>query len=157
MVNYTEAIKRPFTDGKKFLIGVLLNILPIVNLLVVGYTLECAKSAMKKKYKLPEWENWGDYFVKGLLATIIGFIYMIPALMLLLIGFITIAGSVIWQAFRDGSIDNAEVFGTFISASPWFIGAVVADEIFTILMSTEVEPRRNFIFKYAKQVKNLDV
>lgn len=35
--------------------------------------------------------------------------------------------------------------------------AVTADQIFTILMGDQVQPRRHFIFKYAKEVKNLDV
>jgi len=35
--------------------------------------------------------------------------------------------------------------------------AVVADEMFTVLMGDKVEPRREFISKYAKEVKNLDI
>ncbi len=35
--------------------------------------------------------------------------------------------------------------------------AVQADEIFTILMGNQVEPRRKFIFQHAKDVKNLDI
>lgn len=34
---------------------------------------------------------------------------------------------------------------------------VLADEIFTILMGEKVEPRKEFIHKYAKQVSNLDI
>ena len=35
--------------------------------------------------------------------------------------------------------------------------AVMADEIFTTLMGEEVEPRREFIVKYAREVRNLDI
>jgi len=35
--------------------------------------------------------------------------------------------------------------------------AALADEIFSILMGDKVEPRKEFIMKYAKEVKNLDI
>jgi DNA gyrase subunit B len=35
--------------------------------------------------------------------------------------------------------------------------ASAADEIFTKLMGEEVEPRREFIVKYAREVRNLDI
>jgi DNA gyrase subunit B len=35
--------------------------------------------------------------------------------------------------------------------------AVLADEIFTVLMGDQVEPRRDFISKYAAEVRNLDI
>lgn len=35
--------------------------------------------------------------------------------------------------------------------------AALADEVFSILMGEKVEPRREFIIKYAKEVKNLDI
>ena len=35
--------------------------------------------------------------------------------------------------------------------------AIKADEIFSILMGELVEPRKEFISKYAKEVKNLDI
>ena len=86
MVKYKEAFKRPFTDVIKLLIGILLNIIPIVNFLAQGYHLECARTSNKKKYKLPKWKNWGNLFVRGLLSTIIGIIYLLPTLIILFIG-----------------------------------------------------------------------
>jgi DNA gyrase subunit B len=35
--------------------------------------------------------------------------------------------------------------------------AMVADELFAVLMGSEVQPRKEFIVQYAKEVKNLDI
>jgi len=85
MVDFGRAIKRPFTDLTKFIIGAVLSIIPIVNLLAMGYELKCAKSAMSGDYKLPEWTAWGDLFVKGLLLVVIAVIYMIPVAIVMLV------------------------------------------------------------------------
>ena len=99
-MEYKKAVKRPFTDLNKFLIGVLLLIVPFLNLIGVlllivlflnlitglfvrGYSLECAKSSMKKSYKLPEWRL--DNFVKGLIGLVIMVIYLLPIIVLGLI------------------------------------------------------------------------
>lgn len=84
MVDFETAFKRPFTDIKKLVIGIVLQVIPIVNLLALGYQLNCARTAMSKDFKLPEWEDWGKLFVKGLLAMVITVIYLLPALIVLI-------------------------------------------------------------------------
>ena len=49
VANFGEAIKRPFTDLKILLIGIVLSIIPIVNWFTFGYFLECARTTGKKK------------------------------------------------------------------------------------------------------------
>lgn len=80
MVNYIEAIKRPFSDFKKLLLGLVFSIIPIVNFIGSGYQLECCRSAYKNKSELPEWKNYGELFIKGVLNGVIWIIYSIPVI-----------------------------------------------------------------------------
>ncbi|MDD4878421.1 MAG: DUF4013 domain-containing protein [Candidatus Nanoarchaeia archaeon] len=81
-MDFETNFKKPFTDVKKLLIGILLSIFPVINFFSMGYMLETAKRAMKKEQALPEWDNWGDLFVKGLLSIVIEALYFMPALIL---------------------------------------------------------------------------
>ena len=84
MVGYEKAIKRPVQDFENFAIGVVLNFIPIVNLVVSGYGLHCARNTIRGDNSLPEWDEWVDLFVHGLVSAIIGFIYNLPAIFLVL-------------------------------------------------------------------------
>jgi len=78
MVDYGRAFKRPFTDIKTLIIGIILQYIPIVNFIPMGYYLNCAATASKKDFNFYEFSDWGGLFVKGLLAFIIAIIYMLP-------------------------------------------------------------------------------
>ena len=86
MVDLVKALKRPFSDINKFLIGTLLGIIPIVNFTVTGYTLVSTGFTEEKveRDSLPEWKNYGDLFVKGLVSVVIGIILFMPAALVLL-------------------------------------------------------------------------
>ncbi|MFQ6000835.1 MAG: DUF4013 domain-containing protein [Anaerolineae bacterium] len=63
----------------KILIGGILGIIPIVNFAVLGYVVETIRNvAQGMERPLPEWSEFGEKFVKGLVVLIIGFIYTIP-------------------------------------------------------------------------------
>ncbi len=102
MADYVDAIKRPFSDWKKFLIGCVLNIIPIVNFLVMGYYIEAIKLSVNKKKNLPEWKDWGNLFVKGLIVIVISFVYMIPTALVMLVG----GGTALISLLANGGIDQ---------------------------------------------------
>ncbi|MCD6477125.1 MAG: DUF4013 domain-containing protein [Candidatus Aenigmarchaeota archaeon] len=84
-MNFINAVKKPFQDIKKLVIGIIIMLIPIVNLIGLGYFLRIAKNASKKINKMPEWNDPIDLFVKGLIAFIISLIYAIPVLLLALV------------------------------------------------------------------------
>lgn len=85
-INYVEALKRPFKDTKTFVIGSVLGMIPLVNLTVIGYTMESTglTEANVKRSNLPEWKNYPGLFQKGLVAAVIGGILLLPSILLLL-------------------------------------------------------------------------
>ena len=85
MEHLFNAIKRPFTNFSKLLIGIMISIIPLVNFIAIGYQIKCAKTAMSNKFMMPKWENFGKLFVTGVLGSIIIFIYSIPGVILLLL------------------------------------------------------------------------
>lgn len=81
---------------KKVLIGGVLNLIPIVGLFFTsGYMLETLKNVMEgRSLPLPEWDDWGGKFTKGLMAFIIGLVYSIPMsiIMCCFVGVMVVAG-----------------------------------------------------------------
>jgi hypothetical protein len=74
-----------FEDKKwagKIFLGAIFNLLSLILIgipFVLGYLLELAKnSSQGKEIPLPEWDNLGDKFVRGLVYVIIIIIYSIP-------------------------------------------------------------------------------
>lgn len=90
MIDIKGSINYPFEDRewtKKIAIGGIINIIPIVNFIAIGYTLIIFKSFLnKEKPPLPEWKNFGDLFTSGLTIFLICMIYGIIPLFTILIG-----------------------------------------------------------------------
>lgn len=83
-----EEIKFPLTDRdwiKKVLIGGILNIIPFLNLISSGYNLKVMKKAIENNSGMPEWDDWGTLFIRGLMAFIISLIYLIIPIIVLLV------------------------------------------------------------------------
>jgi hypothetical protein len=75
-----------FEDEKwanKVVVGAIINLIPILNFASAGYMLATIRNVANDVVpSLPTWDDFGDYFVKGLVLTIIGLIYALPLLIL---------------------------------------------------------------------------
>lgn len=135
MVDYGAAIKRPFSDWKKLLIGAfiifissvvalvfgkagydLLAVVFIVTLLlsfiIRGYYARCAITVLKKSLKLPGWEKIGNLISRGFFISLLMFIYGLPALLVLVLA----GGSAfieIFTALAQGAVPSFEAMGNF--------------------------------------------
>lgn len=111
-----KAIKFPFSapDGLvKLIIGAVLNLIPIVNLLSMGYLIQLMNGVIQGREEMPAWEDWGDKFVKGLLAAVISFIYFFIPMMVMMIG-----GG---MAFLKAEFSLMAILGLLLILAAWFI------------------------------------
>lgn len=101
----------PFKDvkwfGKAAWAGLWMTV-PFTGFAVYGYTLDYIRNvANGYETPLPEWTgNFGRYWVRGLLVAIALGIYMLPATILMVIGYLPMLGAAI-QAGSDPSSDAA--------------------------------------------------
>ncbi len=84
----------------KVLIGGLIGLVPILNFALTGYALRTLKNvAAGAARPMPDWDDLGNDFVKGLLVTVAGIVYALP----LLIPFVPIVGLIAVSAIAGDS------------------------------------------------------
>lgn len=67
----------------KVLVGGVLSIIPIASFLVGGYMIEVARNvALGVADGLPEWDDWGQKFTRGVLSWLISLVYNLPLILL---------------------------------------------------------------------------
>jgi hypothetical protein len=94
-MDYGKSFTYVFEDKdwlKKVAIGGLLMLVPILNLIGVGYGLRTLKAVGEGKEKpLPEWDDFGGDLVKGLLLVVAQLIYALPAIIGSVLGGVVMA------------------------------------------------------------------
>jgi hypothetical protein len=74
----------PFEDEKwlsKLVIGAIVSAIPIVNIIFAGYIVDTIRNVMAGLARpLPEWVDWGDKFMKGLILFLASLVYSIPVI-----------------------------------------------------------------------------
>ncbi len=120
-MDIVETVKFPANDVewiKKILIGSLLMLIPIVNFIALGYYLKTMRGGIDGKSSLPEWDDWGNLFVKGLLVVIVVFIYMLIPLAVM---FLSIGGVAISSIASD-------------DVSPASIGTIIGGSLISVVL-----------------------
>ena len=108
-------IQKAFTfisEDEKWLnklgMGVLMTLLSFLVLpafILSGYSIEIARRVMQGDERpLPEWTDYGKYLVDGLMVAVAGFVYALPAIILMVVGGIT--GGLL-SAIGDGDVGAA--------------------------------------------------
>ena len=114
-INYTRIL---FTDLGRLLILVILDIIPIVNLVVLGYVGRVIKEPLDSK-ELPPLEDYWDLWVQGLKIVVAAIIYMIiPMILIVPFVFLTVLA---WIAFP-----GLPVVGWFVAISMLIVGVLLA-------------------------------
>jgi hypothetical protein len=129
MVNYMDAIKKPFSDLKTLGIGGVLGAIPIVNLLVNGYGLKTAEDVMAKKNALRKWavNDLVEYLLKAIIMLVIGFVYTIIPVILILVG---VGGAIVTAIMSAQGATGADAIGQLIvnslmTGAPFIILGVI--------------------------------
>lgn len=86
-MNLKNLLMYPFQDKdwvKKLLFGCVVSLVPVLNILTLGYFLVCTRMGISGHSGLPEWEDWGEYVRQGFMAFIIAVIYLLIPILLAL-------------------------------------------------------------------------
>ena len=89
----------------KLLIGALVSYVPILNLAWLGYITDLMRNVSQGNIKpLPEWEDFGEKFTKGLIVAAAGAIYSLPVLLL---GFVPFLALVVSEVSSGSDFEEA--------------------------------------------------
>jgi hypothetical protein len=111
-----KAFSFPFQDKSwvsKFLLAALISIVPVLNFAWTGYIVELVKNVIERRPEpLPDWGNFGQKFMDGLILTVAYFIYGLPALLVMCV----MSGIYLVPAIASGTASQDTV-NTMLAAS----------------------------------------
>jgi len=136
--NSFEYAKKLFSDLGRLVILIVLDIIPIVNLIVLGYVTRVAKET-PMSLEPPPLRDYGDMFVQGLKVAIAVFLYMLVPIIIILLG----AG-----AFIFGAVGMETLFPAFgaIGIGLLVVGVILVFAIAIIMAMAIVHMVKNNSF-----------
>ena len=80
------AIGKPFSNIKNLVILIVLQIIPLINIITVpGYMIRVANRTMNNDNSMPDFGNFGELIVDSIKYIVISIVYMIPAMVVFII------------------------------------------------------------------------
>ncbi|MGE5391750.1 MAG: DUF4013 domain-containing protein [Deltaproteobacteria bacterium] len=99
MKDWQELLRYPLGDDRwilKVIIGSLITLVPVLNLVLLGYAVACIELGMQGRRQLPEWEAWRDYIRDALSAVLILLAYLlVPIVLTIVLSHIPLIGIVL--------------------------------------------------------------
>jgi hypothetical protein len=86
--NSFDYTKKLVKDAGRWVLLIILNIIPIVNFIVVGYMAKVLEDSPDSN-EPPKLENYGGLWIQGLKVAVLSFIYMVIPVILFTLGFLT--------------------------------------------------------------------
>ena len=91
-----EAFQKPLKDLKTLAIGILVSIIPVINVLFLpGYLIRVARNTMTGNQSMPEWKELGNMVADSLKLMVIGLVYALPGLVVL---FVALPSITVWAS-----------------------------------------------------------
>ncbi len=144
-MNIGAAIGKPFGNIKNLIIGIILLIIPVVNVLTIpGYLIRVAGKTMNNDNTLPSFGNFGELIIDSIKYLVISIVLMIPAMVVLFIAVGSIVISAISAAAMAGSTDMIQqelttvILGGLAAASGLIVLGVILAVLGMILIISGV-------------------
>ena len=109
MIDLGRALQHPFEDrdwASKLLIGAAVNLVPILNFAMMGYSLDVLRNTSRgQDVPLPAWDDFGKKFVDGLKLFVAQLVYALP---LIVVAFVYVFGTVFLTAMTAAGEDRGD-------------------------------------------------
>ncbi len=129
-IDFGRAFKAPFDDPdwvKKTLLGLVWGILLVTSPALVGAMVEYIRSVAHGNERLPEWDAFGDKWVRGFMVLLAGILYFLPVWVLALAFFVPVvlaSGSNNSDALAAAASGGLCLFGLLAIIYALAVGAV---------------------------------
>lgn len=129
MLDIRRALEYVFDDEQartKIGVGLLLLLVPIANIVVIGYEVEVARRVARGEARpLPAWDDLGQLFVLGGRLSLARFIYGLPILLALVGGGVAVIGLAVQASQSSDPAFGQKAGPTFLLGGLCLVGGVL--------------------------------